>query len=88
MGEDKCKENKGISVKKWLASISIIFFIFNAWKFMTTPGSEIPILSMLFNMIIYLSIIIFLLHKNEITFDEYRYIQTKIDKYFHKSTSD
>ena len=55
MGDEKCKHNK-ISIKNWLALISSIFFFFNAWKFMTTPISEIPILSLLLNMIVYLDI--------------------------------
>ena len=86
MGDEKCKNNK-IYIKNWLALISSIFFFFNAWKFMTTPGSEIPILSILFNMIIYLGIIIFLLHKKEIIHVDYGYIQTKIDEYIHKNTN-
>ena len=53
MGEDNgnYSQNKiGYSSKRWLISVSFLFFIFNIWKFLNTPGSEIPILSILFNM--------------------------------------
>ena len=52
---------------------------------MATPGSEISILSLLFNMIVYLGIIIFLLHKKEIIYVDYGYIETKIDENIHKN---
>ena len=56
-------------------------FIFNAFKFVNDPASEVPILSILFNMILYLGIIIFIIHKKEISLDEY--ISSQIDKYIH-----
>ena len=64
MGE----EAKKSSGKGWLISISIILFSINAWKFINHPGSEVPILAILFNMIIYLILII---HKKEIKLDGY-----------------
>ena len=51
------EESKKSSGKGWLIAITIILFIINAWKFINNPGSEVPILSILFNMIIYLAII-------------------------------
>ena len=88
MGEDKkntwyennSSKKNGHSLKGWLISVSFILFLFNVWKFLNTPGSEIPILSLLFNMIIYLGIIIFFIHKNEVTFVYYKFIQSQIDK--------
>ena len=74
MGE----EPKKSSVKGWLISISIILFLINAWKFINNPGSEVPILTNLFNMIIYLAIIILIMHKNEI----------KLDSYFQKNNEE
>ena len=67
MGE----EAKKSSGKGWLISISIILFLINAWKFINHPGSEVPILTILFNMIIYLAIIILILHKDEMKFEGY-----------------
>ena len=65
------EESKKSSGKGWLISISIILFLINAWKFINHPGSEVPILTILFNMIIYLAIIILILHKDEIKFEGY-----------------
>ena len=63
------EESKKSSGKGWLIAITIILFIINAWKFINNSGSEVPILSILFNMIIYLAIIILIMHKNEIKLD-------------------
>ena len=52
------EESKKSSGKGWIIAITILLFIINAWKFINNPGSEVPILSILFNMIIYLAIII------------------------------
>ena len=67
MGE----ESKKSTGKGWLIGISILLFIINAWKFINNPGSEVPILTILFNMIIYLAIIILILHKDEMKFECY-----------------
>ena len=67
MGE----EAKKSSGKGWLISISIILFLINAWKFINHPGSEVPILTILFNMIIYLAIIILIMHKDDLKFNGY-----------------
>ena len=49
MGDDWKNLNKndsqkkhGYSIKRWLVSASFLLFIFNIWKFINTPGSEIP----------------------------------------------
>ena len=75
MGE----EQKKSSGKGFLISISIILFLVNMWKFLNNPGSEIPILTILFNMIIYLEIIILIIQKKEIIFEDY--IQKQIEKF-------
>ena len=67
MGE----EQKKSSGKGFLISISIILFLVNMWKFLNNPGSEVPILTILFNMVIYLAIIILIIYKNEIIFEGY-----------------
>ena len=63
------KELKKSSGKGWIKAINILLFIINLRKFINNPGSEVPILSILFNMIIYLAIIILILHKDEIKFN-------------------
>ena len=65
------EESKKSSGKGWQIAITIILFIINAWKFINNRGSEVPILSILFNMIIYLAIIILILHKDEMKFEGY-----------------
>ena len=77
MGE----ESKKFSGKRCLILVTLILFIINTFKFINDPASEVPILSILFNMILYLGIIIFIIHKKEISFDEY--ISSQIDKYIH-----
>ena len=65
--------------KGLLILITAILFIINIWKFINNPDSEVPVLTLLFNMIIYIAIIILILHKNEITLEDY--IQKKIENY-------
>ena len=65
------EESKKSSGKGWLIAVTILLFIINAWKFINNPGSEVPILSILFNIIIYLAIIILILHKDEMKIDGY-----------------
>ena len=77
MGE----ESKKFSGKICLVLVKIILFIINTFKFINDPASEVPILSILFNMILYLGIIIFIIHKKEISLDEC--INSQIDKYIH-----
>ena len=69
--ENDTSKKHGHSAKRWLVSVSFILFLFNIWKYLNTPGAEIPILSLIFNMVVYLGIIIFIIHKNEIAFDYY-----------------
>ena len=87
MGEDfknlsknDSQKKHGRSLKRWLVSVSFLLFIFNIWKYLNTPGSEIPVLSLLFNMILYLGIIIFIIHKNKYILDISTFLQSSIDK--------
>ena len=59
--------NNKFSGKRCFVIVSYIFFAFNAWKFLNNPGEDVPILSILFNMIIYLGLIIFIIHQRELT---------------------
>ena len=67
MGE----ESKKSTGKCLLILITAILFIINVWKFINNPASEVPVLTLLFNMIIYIAIIIMILHKNKITVKVY-----------------
>ena len=78
MGE----ESKKFSGKRCLVIVTLILFIINIFKFINDPASEVPILSILFNMVLYLGIIIFILHKKEVSLDEY--ISLQIDKDINK----
>ena len=64
-------ESNLILGKKLLVLLTIVLFLINTWKFLNSPESEIPIISILFNLIIYLGIIIIILHKNEIDFNDF-----------------
>ena len=67
--------------KNLLVLLTFVLFLINIWKFLNCPESEIPIISILFNFIIYLGIIIIILHKNEINFNDYfRYAKKEKDK--------
>ncbi len=66
----KEETNNKFSGKSCLAIISFILLVFKEWKFINNPGSDAPIFSILFNMIIYLGLIIFIFHKKELT-DEF-----------------
>ena len=68
MAEGK-KGNNFKHGKKWLVALTVVLFAVNALKFLNSPESEIPIVSILFNLIIYLAIIIIILHSNEINFE-------------------
>ena len=55
--------NKKLSGKRCFVIVSYILFAFNAWKFLNNPGADVPILSILFNIIIYLGLIILIIQK-------------------------
>ena len=60
------EESNKFSGKGCLVIITLILFMINTIKFINVPASEVPVLSILFNMILYLWIIIFILHKKKI----------------------
>ena len=69
MAEGK-KENNLKYGKKLLVTLTYALFAINVRKFLNRPESVIPIISILFNLIIYLGIIIIILHINEMDFEE------------------
>ena len=84
MGEDwnenESRKKHGHSLKRWLVTVSFLLFIFTICKFLNTPGSEIPVLSLLFNMILYLGIIIFIIHRKKFIFDYSEFLQFSVEK--------
>ena len=86
MKESKTKgngDNGKIKKKRVLILVLIIIFLYNIAKYLNTDGSDIPILSILFNMIFILGLVIFFLHQEEII-DENIEIQTTLEKYFKR----
>ena len=59
------KSRKIITNHKIIITL-IIMFIYNAFKFINTEGSEHPLVSSLFNMIIFIGILVIIFHRNEI----------------------
>ena len=70
---------KEINKKRLANRYKILLFLINAWKFINNPGSEVPILTILFSVIIYLAIIILIIYKDEMKL--VGYFQNHIDKY-------
>ena len=63
--------------KDIMIMIVIGLFIFNLFKFLNTEGSNMPIVSILFNLIFFLALIILLLHQDDFG----KEVQTKLDRY-------
>ena len=64
------EESNKFSGKGCLVIVTFILFMINTIKFINDPASEVPVLSILFNMILYLGIIIFILHKKEVSLEK------------------
>ena len=62
MTEPKLERKK---TKKLIILIAFGFLIVNGLSFLNLDGSSLPLPSTLFNMIFFLTIIIFLLHRND-----------------------
>ena len=71
----KIKDNK-----TWIIILLGILFLYNGIQFLKEDGYRNTLLSLLFNMIIILFIIILMIHKNEIKYDLIK--QTILDDYF------
>ena len=80
----KAKNGSDIKInrKNILIFLLLAYFLYSAIKYFNIPGSDIPIISNLFNMIIILGLIIFFFHKEEI--EENIGLQTSLDKYFKR----
>ena len=71
----KIKDNK-----TWIIILLGILFLYNGIQFLKEDGCRNTLLSLLFNMIIILFVIILMIHKNEIKYDLIK--QTILDDYF------
>ena len=71
----KIKDNK-----TWIIILLGILFLYNGIQFLKEDGYRNTLLSLLFNMIIILFLIILMIHKNEIKYDLIK--QTILDDYF------
>ena len=78
--EKKEQENK--YKKIWIFLFIIFIFGYNAIKFILTNGSDHPLVSSLFSMIISLATLIFFFHEK---YGKYIIRQTRIDEYFKKN---
>ena len=67
--------------KNLLIILMAILFLFNSFKFLGYEGSKNPIPSALFNMVIFLFIIVILIHKKDLFKKEF-YKQKILDDYF------
>lgn len=63
--------------------ITIIFFLYNCFKFLNTEGNDLPLPSILFSLIIYLALIVIFIHKDDIL-EEKDKKQKKLEYYFKK----
>ena len=57
---EKPKQTKNFD---WAILTAALFFAMNVIKFLNLDGSQLPIPNTLFNMIIFLAIVIFFIHK-------------------------
>ena len=73
------KQNFRKSIKFWVILFLVLFLGSNAIKFMTTEGSEHPLLSSLFKMIISLDCLVILIHRK---YAKFMMRQTKIEEFF------
>ena len=71
----KIKDNK-----TWIIILLGILFLYNGIQFLKEDGYRNTLLSLLFNMIIILFVIILMIHKNEIKYDLIK--QIILDDYF------
>ena len=65
----------------FIITLLICLFTFNRHKFIATQGSENPLVSTLFNMFIFMAILIFIYHKNEIIRGQ-KNSRTYLERYF------
>lgn len=66
MGEYVNKNKFRYSYKRFLITIIIFNFAYNAIKLMNSEGKDYPVICALFNMILSLGIFVFIQHKEEI----------------------
>ena len=64
--EDGNKKKVGIFKTNILSFVELILFLINGYEFISLNGIAHPLLNRLFNMLIFLSILIFIYHKSDL----------------------
>lgn len=72
---------KGNSKAIIFITILIVLFLYNAFKFIESRGSNIQMTNTLFNMVFIIAIIILIIHKKDLD-KKTQMIQKKIEDYF------
>ena len=67
----------------FLVSITIIFFLYNCFKFLNTEVNDLTIPNILFSLIIYPALIVIFIHMDEML-EEKDKNQKKLECYFKK----
>ena len=72
---------KGNSKAIIFITILIVLFLYNAFKFIESRGSNIQMTNTLFNMVFIIAIIILIIHKKDLDIKT-QMLQKKIEDYF------
>ena len=68
--------------RRIIIGLLVILFLYNAFQYNHIGGSNFEITNYLFNMILFIAIIIFLIHKKDFE-KRTQWFQKKIDDYFY-----
>lgn len=80
MGANETKT--GNNTKIWIAHCIILALVYNAIKFLGIEGNSNPLVGLLFNLIILLTLLILLFHRKELI--ENNMNQSHLEDYFKK----
>ncbi len=85
MGVDQ-KQKKNKQNSNFLIFVVLIaLFIINAIKFINAKGSDLPILSYLFNMVVIVFILVYIYHAKDLEEKKDEFMkQTHLDEYFNE----
>ena len=75
-------ENRINNRRRIIIGLLVILFLYDAFQYNHIRGSNFEITNYLFNMILFIAIIIFLIHKKDFE-KRTQWFQKKIDDYFY-----